>query len=172
MPDESHRMLAHHAAESLGLPDALVNWISQGAWDEDNCRFSSYPPCIFNFYASTARHSWDPDTNGYWVWFDPGLVFGPGLEHANDLFSWAVDAYSLGNVEAAYLWLGRSAHLLGDMATPAPHAAGHPRTADCRFVRDLAEQRQPGQHPGVGHRQPGRLPSGRSPTTTCPRGAS
>jgi hypothetical protein len=38
---------------------------------------------------------------------------------ADRLFSLAVEAHAASDTEAAYLYLGRAAHMLGDMATPA-----------------------------------------------------
>ena len=47
MPDESHRLLAEHAAQSHGLDASLADWIATGAYDEDHCAYDPYPPCIF-----------------------------------------------------------------------------------------------------------------------------
>jgi len=47
MPDESHRLLAAHAAQSHGLSVEQAGWIAQGAYDEDHCAFTTYPPCQF-----------------------------------------------------------------------------------------------------------------------------
>ena len=116
MPDESHRLLAAHAAQSHGLPAQQVEWIAQGAYDEDHCAFTTYPPC--QFAIPNGHHSWDPDTGQWWVipgWPD----LGSGLTRAHDLFANALEAREQGDTEAAYLWLGRSIHILGDMATPA-----------------------------------------------------
>jgi hypothetical protein len=116
MPDESHRLLAEHAALSHGLAGDLAGWIAQGAYDEDHCQFEPYPPCWP--WIPSGWHSWDPDTDGYWqvlLWPDDG----PGLSRAGDLFAEAVGAHAAGDVEAAYRYLGRAVHLLGDMATPA-----------------------------------------------------
>jgi hypothetical protein len=116
MPDESHRLLAAHAAQSHGLPAQQVAWIAQGAWDEDHCAFTQYPPC--QFAIPNGHHSWDPDTGQWWIvplWPD----LGSGLTRADRLFSNALEARASGDTEAAYLWLGRAIHMLGDMATPA-----------------------------------------------------
>lgn len=116
MPDESHRLLAEHAAGSHGLPVTLAGWIAQGAWDEDHCEFEPYPPCLW--WIPNGWHSWDPDTGGYWelpVWEDEGS----GLTRADRLFALAVEANAANDTEAAYLYLGRAVHMLGDMATPA-----------------------------------------------------
>ena len=116
MPDESHRLLAEHAALSHGLAGDLAGWIAQGAYDEDHCQFEPYPPCWP--WIPSGWHSWDPDTGGYWqvlFWPDDG----PGLSRAGDLFAEAMGVHAAGDVEAAYRYLGRAVHLLGDMATPA-----------------------------------------------------
>jgi hypothetical protein len=117
MPDESHRLLAAHAAQSHGLVGDLVAWISQGAYDEDHCEFEPYPPC--SPWIPSGWHSWDPDTDQYWtepsIWAD----FGSGLVRAGQAFDRAVDAAVSGDDHAAHLYLGRVMHLLGDMATPA-----------------------------------------------------
>jgi hypothetical protein len=117
MPDESHRLLAEHSAVSHGLSGTAVDWIAQGAWDEDHCQFEPYPPCwpwIPNGY-----HSWDPDTDGYWTEPAWWVEFGSGLAHADWLFAQAVQAQDSGDAEAAYRHLGRAVHMVGDMATPA-----------------------------------------------------
>lgn len=121
MPDVTHSMLVEHAAQSHALPADQVDWLSQGAWDEDHCSVSIYPPegqlCVPGI--PNGHHSWDPDTNQFWNepswWGD----FGPGLSHAVMLFEKATNAYWAGNTRAAYLWLGRALHMLGDVATPA-----------------------------------------------------
>ncbi len=117
MPDISHARLVEHAGRSHGLPPDLVDWLSQGAWDEDHCSVSLYPPCLPGI--PNGHHSWDPDTNLFWnepaFWGD----FGPGLTHAVKLFGKALEAYQDGNAEAAYLWLGRALHMIGDVSTPA-----------------------------------------------------
>lgn len=116
MPDESHRLLAAHAARSHGLPAQQVDWIAQGAYDEDHCGFTSYPPC--QPAIPNGHHSWDPDTGQWWIiplWPD----LGSGLTRADRLFSNALDTRDQGDIQTAYLWLGRAIHLLGDMATPA-----------------------------------------------------
>ncbi len=121
MPDVSHSMLAEHAAQSHSLTLEQVDWISQGAWDEDHCSLTIYPPsgpwCFPGI--PNGHHSWDPDTDLYWT--EPALWgdFGSGLSHANDLFTRAADAYGRGDTGAAYLWLGRTMHMLGDVSTPA-----------------------------------------------------
>jgi hypothetical protein len=121
MPDVSHSLLAEHAAQSHNLPTEQVDWVSQGAWDEDHCSLTLYPPsgplCFLGI--PNGHHSWDPDTNLYWT--EPALWgdFGSGLSHANELFAQAVNAYGRGDTEAAFLWLGRAMHMLGDVSTPA-----------------------------------------------------
>jgi hypothetical protein len=121
MPDMSHNLFALHAAESHGLSSPIKDWIAQGAYDEDHCSISSYPPvegvdCDFGI--NWGWHTWDPDTNRYWGW-PLGNPFGSSLVRMNEHFLRAVDAYQLGDIRAAYLWLGRGLHLLGDSATPA-----------------------------------------------------
>lgn len=116
MPDESHRLLAGHAAQSHGLTGSPVAWIAQGAWDEDHCEIEPYPPCWP--WIPNGWHSWDPDTGGYWElpgWPD----LGSGLTRADRLFAMALEAHAAGDSEAGYLYLGRAIHMLGDMATPA-----------------------------------------------------
>ena len=117
MPDESHRLLAQHAAQSHGLDATLVAWIGTGSYDEDHCAFDPYPACIP--WVPSGWHSWDPDTGKWWtdpfIWPD----FGSGLERANGLFLKALEGYEAGDAEAAYRYLGRAVHMLGDMATPA-----------------------------------------------------
>ena len=116
MPDESHRLLAGHAAQSHGWSGSPVAWIAQGAWDEDHCEFEPYPPCWP--WIPNGWHSWDPDTGGYWElpgWPD----LGSGLTRADQLFAMALEAHTAGDSEAGYLYLGRAIHMLGDMATPA-----------------------------------------------------
>lgn len=117
MPDVSHALLVEHAAFSHGLPAELVDYLSQGAYDEDHCSVSLYPPCSFGI--PNGHHSWDPDTNLFWdepaIWGD----FGPGLAHTGMLFGRALEAHKSGNTKAAYLWLGRALHMIGDIATPA-----------------------------------------------------
>ncbi len=117
MPDESHRLLAAHAAQSHGLTGDPVAWISQGAYDEDHCAFESYPPCLT--WIPNGWHSWDPDTDQYWT--EPSFwpEFGSGLVRAGQALDRAVDAAVSGSAEAAHKYLGRAVHLLGDMATPA-----------------------------------------------------
>lgn len=121
MGDVSHSLLAQHAAESYGLTTQQSDRVSQGAWDEDHCSLELYPPegplCFPGI--PNGHHSWDPDTNLFWdepAWWGD---FGPGLSHAVDLYSRAVDAYESDRVKAAYLWLGRAMHMLGDASTPA-----------------------------------------------------
>jgi hypothetical protein len=117
MPDESHRLMAGHAALSHGLSGELAGWIGQGARDEDHCTFEPYPPCVP--WIPSGYHSWDPDTDGYWTepaWWGQ---FGSGLSHAEWLLAKAVDAAAGGDGENAYRYLGRAVHMLGDMATPA-----------------------------------------------------
>lgn len=116
MPSQSHELFAKHAAESHGLSSPQKDWIAQGAYDEDHCSDSSYPPCEGTL-GPFGYHSWDPDTDGYWESF----IFedGSGLSHINKLFTNAVSAYNSGNIQAAYQWLGRALHILGDQATPA-----------------------------------------------------
>jgi hypothetical protein len=117
MPDESHQLLAEHAAQSHGLAGDILAWIGQGAWDEDHCQFDPYPPCLL--WITNGYHSWDPDTGDYWTepaWWGQ---FGSGLEHAGWLFDRAIEAQETGNLESAYRYLGRAIHMLGDMATPA-----------------------------------------------------
>jgi hypothetical protein len=117
MPDGSHRLLAAYAAQSHGLVGDSVTWISQGAYDEDYCEFEPYPPCWP--WIPSGWHSWDPDTDQYWtepsIWSD----FGSGLVRAGEAFDRAVAAAVSGDAEAAHLYLGRTVHLLGDMANPA-----------------------------------------------------
>jgi hypothetical protein len=117
MPDESHRLLAGHAALSHGLAGPLAGWIAQGAYDEDHCQMEPYPPC--EAWIPNGWHSWDPDTGQYWTkpffWWD----FGSGLTRADQLLSRALDASASGDAQTAYLYLGRTIHMLGDMATPA-----------------------------------------------------
>jgi hypothetical protein len=117
MPDESHRLLAEHAAQSHGLGATLVAWIGTGAYDEDHCAYDPYPGCIP--WVPNGWHSWNPDTGGWWtdpiIWPD----FGSGLVRANGLFFKALEAQQGGDAEAAYRYLGRAMHMLGDMATPA-----------------------------------------------------
>jgi hypothetical protein len=117
MPDESHRLLAAHAAASHGLVGTAAAWIAQGAYDEDHCLFDPYPPCVP--WSPTGHHSWDPDTDEYWT--EPAIwpEFGSGLVRAEQLFAEAVQARRGLDTEAAYRYLGRAVHLLGDMATPA-----------------------------------------------------
>jgi hypothetical protein len=117
MPDESHRLLAAQAAQSHGLAEPLLEWLAQGAWDEDHCQFEPYPPCLP--WIPNGYHSWDPDTDEYWTepaWWPE---FGSGLTHINWLFDRAVNAQDSGDTEAAFRYLGRAVHMLGDMATPA-----------------------------------------------------
>mgnify|MGYP001821188123 CR=1 FL=1 len=117
MPDESHRLLAEHSALSHGLGASLAAWIATGAYDEDHCVWTPYPPCIP--YVPNGWHSWDPDTGEWWtepaIWPD----FGSGLVHADRLLLKALEKEEAGEAEAAYRYLGRAMHMLGDMATPA-----------------------------------------------------
>lgn len=117
MPDESHRLLAEHAAQSHGLDASLVAWIATGAYDEDHCYYDPYPPCIP--WIPNGWHSWDPDTGEWWT--DPSIWpdFGSGLVRADTLFFKALDEGEAGDAEAAYRYLGRAIDMLGDMATPA-----------------------------------------------------
>lgn len=143
MPDVSHELLAEHAAQSHQMTPDQVGWLSQGAWDEDHCSLTIYPPsgplCFPGI--PNGHHSWDPDTNLFWTepawWGD----FGPGLEHADILFRRAVNAFEGGNAPAAYLWLGRSVHMLGDAGTPAhvlldTHLPGDPDTYENWLSQD------------------------------------
>lgn len=117
MPDESHRLLAEHAAQSHGLDASQVAWIATGAYDEDHCVWNPYPPCIP--FVPNGWHSWNPDTGEWWtdpiIWPD----FGSGLVHADRLLLKALEEQVGGDAEAAYRYLGRAMHMLGDMATPA-----------------------------------------------------
>lgn len=121
LPDTSHSLLGEHAAQSYGLSIEQIDWVSQGAWDEDHCATAIYPPagiwCLPAF--NGGYHSWDPDMGEFWS--EPSLWpgFGSGLSRANLLFSNAVETYQSGNLAAAYLWLGRSIHMLSDISTPA-----------------------------------------------------
>ena len=117
MPDESHLLLAAHAAQSHGLDATLASWIGTGAYDEDHCYTAPYPPCIP--WIPSGWHSWDPDTGEWWTepFFWPD--FGSGLERADGLFAQALEELDDGDLEVAFRYLGRSVHLLGDMATPA-----------------------------------------------------
>jgi hypothetical protein len=116
MPAKTHKFLALHAAESYGHTGVEKQWIAQGAEDEDNCFPRPYPPCI-RLLGPVGYHAWDPDTNGNWEMII--IPSGPGLMHMNLLFDEAVDAYLNGDLQVAYLWLGRAVHILGDAATPA-----------------------------------------------------
>lgn len=121
MGDVSHSLMAEHASSSYGLTNQQVEWVSQGAWDEDHCAVNPYPPAGPLCFPAipSGHHSWDPDTNMFWdepAWWGD---FGSALRRAKILFNRAVAAYQNGQQTAAYLWLGRSMHLLGDMATPA-----------------------------------------------------
>ncbi len=121
MGDVSHSFLAEHAAQSYSLDEDQTGWITQGAWDEDHCSLVIYPlggPLCFPGIPN-GHHSWDPDSDLYWTQPEWWGDFGSGLSHASALFERAVDAYHDEKMEAAYLWLGRAMHLLGDMATPA-----------------------------------------------------
>jgi hypothetical protein len=117
MPDESHRLLAEHAAISHGMTEPLVGWVAQGAWDEDHCWLDPYPPCLPG--VPNGLHSWDPDTGEYWTEPSWWPEFGSGLTHADWLFAQAIEAHGAEDTEAAYRYLGRAVHMLGDMATPA-----------------------------------------------------
>ena len=68
------------------------------------------------------HHSWDPDLNDYWyssaVHEVPGSSAGTALDWADYYFNQAIYKYRL-DKKTAYFYLGRTAHLLGDMATPA-----------------------------------------------------
>jgi len=111
LPDLTHQFLAVHAAESHGNQPEQVNWISQGAYDEDHQLIPSF-----------GWHSWDPDTGDFW-WSPTGD--GPALERANMLFGEAVSLYE-SDQGAAWMKLGQSLHLLQDMSTPAhAHADSH-----------------------------------------------
>ena len=116
MPSQSHEILAFHASQSHGISDEAASWISQGAYDEDFCVVDPYPPCT-GIIAPYGFHSWDPDSDGYWK--PPLFPSGSGLGHINLLFNNAIQAYESGQVQTAYLWLGRAVHIMGDMATPA-----------------------------------------------------
>jgi hypothetical protein len=113
--------MAEHAAHSYGLTAEQVEWISQGAYDEDHCATDIYPPAGFWCIPAIPNgfHSWDPDTGAFWTEPSWWPAFGSGLTRANQLFSKAVDAYHSGDPEAAHLWLGRAMHMLGDVSTPA-----------------------------------------------------
>ena len=121
MGDVSHSLLAEHAAKSYSLDEDQTGWISQGAWDEDHCSLAIYPPAGPLCFPGipNGHHSWDPDSDLYWTQPEWWGDFGSGLSHASDLFGRALNAYHNGKIESAYLWLGRTMHLLGDLATPA-----------------------------------------------------
>jgi hypothetical protein len=121
MGDVSHGLMAEHAALSYGLTSQQADLVSQGAWDEDHCALDLYPPSGPLCFPAipSGHHSWDPDTNSFWDQPEWWGDFGSGLRRTDYLFNRALAAYQNGQQEAAYLWLGRAMHLLGDMATPA-----------------------------------------------------
>jgi hypothetical protein len=111
LPDFTHQHLATFAAQSHGNSPDVVDWISQGAYNEDH-----QPIPTFGW------HSWDPDTGEYW--WSP-LGDGPAIERANTLFWEAVNLYP-SNPEAGWKKFGQSLHLLQDLSTPAhAHADAH-----------------------------------------------
>jgi hypothetical protein len=78
--------------------------IEQGSRDEDD-------PSILQ----ALKHSWDPDDNSVWSDFAGTPAVAWALKNFND----AVEYYKNNDIDNAYYFLGRVAHLLGDMATPA-----------------------------------------------------
>lgn len=121
MGDVSHSLLVEHAAQSYSMDVDKIGWVSQGAWDEDHCSLTIYPPAGPLCFPGipNGHHSWDPDSDLFWTQPEWWGDFGSGLSHVGDLFERATVAYHDGKIKAAYLWLGRAMHLLGDMATPA-----------------------------------------------------
>jgi hypothetical protein len=85
----------------------------EGTWEEDN------GPTIIPL-GRTARHFWDPDGA-----YNSGLClpeladcYPSALEAAQNTFNQAISWYKFDKA-ASYYWLGRTAHLLMDMAIPA-----------------------------------------------------
>ena len=93
-----------------GAPSIVV-----GAQDEDYF-YAGHNTCSA---IRTLNHAWNPNTNEQW-----GL---PGeqsaLEWANYYLDEAIHFYRAGDRPLAYYYLGRAAHLLADVATPA-HVLG------------------------------------------------
>jgi hypothetical protein len=81
----------------------------EGVVEED-----AYDP----FGLRSINHFWNPDGT-----YDEGLTFiftgDSALVTAQANFAQALTYYSAGNKAGAYYWLGRTAHLMADMAIPA-----------------------------------------------------
>jgi hypothetical protein len=85
-------------------PVGFLEKITQGSTDEDD-------PSILQ----ALKHSWDPDDNSVWSDFAGTPAVAWALKNFND----AVEYYKNNDIDNAYYFLGRVAHLLGDMSTPA-----------------------------------------------------
>jgi len=111
LPEITHQYLGSYAAESHGNSLDQIEWIGQGAYDEDHQPFPMQ-----------GWHSWDPDNGDFW-WFP--LSSGTALERANILFWQAVEMHQT-DVQGSWGLLGQSLHLLQDVSTPAhAHADSH-----------------------------------------------
>ncbi len=110
LPDLTHELLALHAAQSHGNSPEQIEWIAQGAYNEDH-----------QLIPAQGWHGWDPDTGDFW-WSPTGC--GPAPKRANLLFWKAVDLWGR-NPESAWKEFGQSLHLLQDLSTPA-HAHADP----------------------------------------------
>lgn len=103
--------------------------IAVGAQDEDFFTAGSNTCSAVR----TLNHAWNPNTNEQW-----GL---PGeqsaLEWANYYLDEAIDIYKAGDPFLAYYYLGRAAHLVEDVATPAHvHGDCHAEWAGIPFCAD------------------------------------
>jgi hypothetical protein len=110
-----------------GDPSVVV-----GAQDEDYF-YAGHDSCSA---IRTLNHAWNPNTNGEW-----GL---PGeqsaLEWANYYLDEAIDLYKADDPLGAYYYLGRTAHLLADAATPAHvHGDCHAEWIGVPFCQDGAD---------------------------------
>lgn len=117
MPQSRHRNVAERAVDLLpphmqAEVSQYAEELSQGAYDEDE--WTIWQGLSFTYL----HHGWDPKVNGYWYHWAPLGNRGSALEWADHYFEQALVEYRIDKA-AAYHTLGRVAHLLGDIATPA-----------------------------------------------------
>ena len=133
-----HQWIAYQAASLWNTPELLEHlpssWsnsvsilnnyeITYGAWYEDQeSDWELYSDCSVLYvggWRPWCQHFWDPDGGT-----EAGLYFNrqwdSAYRRAQTLWDTkVVPLYNSGQKNEAYIWLGRVAHLLGDMGVPA-----------------------------------------------------
>lgn len=117
--------------QNTNAPYVSETALIEGTWEEDKGEFLPLPDWLENLLENyigdgvplrSVFHFWDPD--GF---YDSGLPlthWGLGIQPsalttAQARFAQAIANYNINNLQNAYYWLGRTAHLLMDMSVPA-----------------------------------------------------